>query len=65
MQDWFTSIHSNAVLRQIIARRSEELQGVRLTMPIKTGRCTLVNKLEELDELEARPAHAEYQLHFN
>lgn len=47
--DWFTSIHSNRALAEILANYSRDVTGVPHNVPSKTGRCTLVRHLESLD----------------
>ena len=47
--DWFTSLHSNLQLAEILANYSRDVTGVPITVTAKTGRCTLVRHLESLD----------------
>jgi len=48
-KDWFTSLHSNQQLADILSNYSQDVTGVPIKVTPKTGRCTLVRHLESLD----------------
>jgi hypothetical protein len=53
--DWFTSLHSNQELVNILHDYSQDIHGQATWLPL-AGRCTLVNHLENLDrQVEQMP----------
>jgi hypothetical protein len=55
--DWFTSLHSNQDLANILYDYSQDVNGQATWLP-RAGRCTLVNHLENLDrQVEQMPRH--------
>jgi hypothetical protein len=52
--DWFTSLYSNTELAHILSDYSKDVYGQRPVIDWRSGRCTLVNELEQLDAVVAR-----------
>jgi hypothetical protein len=57
--NWFTTLYSNAELAQILSDYTKDVYGQRPVLGGTLGRCTLVNRLEQLDNAVAAMPRAQ------